>query len=59
MKRKAGGALRSKTGLAMRHEPLAKFVCYNFTRVIHKMYALGIHLEFIVRPRCTTNVEPA
>ena len=59
LKRKFGESLRSKTNLAMTNELLAKVVCYNITCVIHEMYALGIDPEFIVKPRCTTNVEPA
>jgi transposase len=59
MKRKFGEALRSKTELAMKNELLAKVVCYNITCVIHEMYELGIDPSFVIKPRCTTNPDPA
>lgn len=59
MKRKFGEDLRSKTMLAMKNEILAKVVCHNLSCVVHAMYELGIDPEFVVKPRCTTNQEPA
>ena len=59
MKRKFGESLRSKTELAMKNELLAKVVCFNITCVIHEMYELGIDPDFILKPRCTINREPA
>ncbi len=59
IKRKFGESLRSKSWLAMENETLAKVVCYNITCVIQEMYNLGIDPEFVIKPRCTTNIEPA
>lgn len=59
MKRKFSDSLRSKNEVSMRNEILAKVVAYNITCVIQEMYTLGINPEFVVKPRCTTNGNPA
>lgn len=59
IKRKFGESLRSKTELAMTNEALAKVVAHNITCVIRAMYELGIDPDFVIKPRCTTNPEPA
>jgi transposase len=59
MKRKFGESLRSKSLRAMENEILAKVVCHNITCVIHAMYELNIDPEFVLKPCCTTNPEPA
>ena len=59
VKRKFGDSLRSKNETSMRNEILAKVICHNITCVIQEMYNLGINPEFVVKPRCTTNENPA
>jgi len=46
VKRKFGGALRSRNDRALVNEVLAKFVCFNLTRVILSQVELGIEAEF-------------
>ena len=42
VKRVFGGAVRSKTPVAMVNEVLAKLLCWNLTCLVHAMYEMGI-----------------
>jgi hypothetical protein len=46
VKRKFGDAVRARTPTAMVNEILAKFVCFNLTRVILSQIELGIDTTF-------------
>lgn len=46
IKRKFGGAVRSKDFVAQTNEVLAKVLAFNLTMVIHEMYELGIEPGF-------------
>jgi transposase len=46
VKRLFGDHVRSRNSVAMVNEVLAKFICYNLTRVIHSQCELGIEAEF-------------
>jgi transposase len=46
VKRKFGDAVRSRTDVGMANEVLAKFICFNLTRVILSQVELGIEAEF-------------
>ena len=44
---KSGGALRSKTDVAMRNEALCKVLCHNLCCLIQSVYELGIVATFL------------
>lgn len=46
IKRKFGGAVRSKDFVAQTNEVLAKVLAFNLTMVIHEMYELGLEPKF-------------
>jgi transposase len=46
IKRKFGGALRSKRFTAQVNETLCKVLCHNLTCLVHAMYELGIEPSF-------------
>ena len=46
VKRKFGDAVRSRTDAGMADEVLAKFVCFDLTRVILSQVELGIDTNF-------------
>lgn len=46
IKRKFGGAVRSKKFESQKNEVLCKFLCHNIVVLIHEMYELGIEPDF-------------
>ena len=46
LKRKLGGAVKSKDMVAQYNEVLCKCLAYNITVIIHEMFELGIQPEF-------------
>jgi hypothetical protein len=46
IKRKLGGAVRSKTSVAQKNEVLCKVLAYNLTVLVHAMHELGVEPEF-------------
>lgn len=46
VKRKFGGAVRSKTFVAQANEVLCKLLCHNLSMLVHAIYELGIAVEF-------------
>lgn len=50
IKRKFGGAVRSKRLTAQTNEILCKVLCYNLTCLVHAMSELGIELNFSTQP---------
>ncbi|HZL18961.1 MAG TPA: transposase [Polyangia bacterium] len=46
IKRKFGGAVRSKRFVAQTNEILCKILCHNLTMVVHAMHELGIQPDF-------------
>lgn len=46
IKRKFGGALRSKTETAQINELLCKILCHNLAVLVHSWYELGINPTF-------------
>jgi transposase len=46
IKRKFGGAVRSKRFVAQTNEILCKILCHNLTVLVHAMFELGIQPEF-------------
>lgn len=53
IKRKFGGAVRSKTFTAQRNEILCKILCHNLSVLVHAIHELGIEPTFAARPSST------
>ena len=54
IKRKFGGAVRSKTFTAQRNEILCKILCHNLSVLVHAIHELGIEPTFgSARPPAT------
>lgn len=56
MKRKFGGAVRSKCFTAQVNEILCKAICHNVACLVHEMRELGIKPEF---PNSTQTISAA
>jgi transposase len=56
IKRKFGGAVRSKTFTAQRNEILCKVLCHNLSVLVHAIHELGIDPTFAPRPSSTVTV---
>lgn len=51
VKKKFGGAVRSRSERGMMNEVLCKIVCHNICCIIHAMYELGLDTDLPQRPR--------
>jgi transposase len=46
VKRKFGGAIRSKSPVAQTNEVLCKALCFNLSMLVHAMHELGVEPAF-------------